>query len=132
MVDCKFLPLSNLSITKYTSFTSGAEVPNDYTAGAVLTVDISGGSMVASKFVGTATNAEKLKTPRNISLGKDLTGNAYFDGSGDITISAKHYNASVKSSNTYNYPWHRFAKRGSKASPITISWNDGDAIFCVR
>ena len=131
-VDCKFLPLSNLSITKYTSFTSGAEVPNDYTAGAVLTVDISGGSMVASKFVGTATNAEKLKTPRNISLGKDLTGNAYFDGSGDITISAKHYNASVKSSNTYNYPWHRFAKRGSKASPITISWNDGDAIFCVR
>jgi len=33
-----------------------------------------------------AETAEKLETPRNIALSGDVTGNAYFDGSADITI----------------------------------------------
>ncbi len=191
---CKFIPLLGCTVTKYTTFTSGATIPSGYTAGSVLTVDTSGGSMVASKFVGSlsgnassatkatqdgnsnnivntyatktevnntksnlqtqldskaasshthnyagsssaggsANSAVKLQTARSIGLGNDFTGSANFDGSGNITISAKHYNASVNSGNKSNYPYHRFAYKGSKASPITGQYNDTDAIFCIR
>lgn len=58
---CKFIPLLDCSLTKYTAFTTGATIPDGYAAGVELTVDTSGGSMVASKFVGdlsgTATKA---------------------------------------------------------------------------
>lgn len=191
---CRFVPLLGCTVTKYTTFTSGATIPSGYTAGSILTVDTSGGSMVASKFVGSlsgnatsatkstqdgsgnnivntyatktelnntksnlqtqidgkaasshthnyagsssaggsANSAVKLQTARSIGLGNDFTGSANFDGSGNITISAKHYNASVNSGNKSNYPYHRFAYRGSKASPITSQYNDTDAIFLIR
>lgn len=81
---------------------------------------------------GSATSAVKLQTARSIGLGNDLTGSANFDGSGNITISAKHYNVSVNSGNKSNYPYHRFAYKGSKSAPITGQYNDTDAIFCIR
>lgn len=81
---------------------------------------------------GSANSAVKLQTARSIGLGNDLTGSANFDGSGNVTISAKHYNTSVNSGNKSNYPYHRFAYKGSKASPITGQYNDTDAIFCIR
>lgn len=60
---CNFIPLLGCTVTKYTTFTSGATIPSGYTAGTTLTVDTSGGSMVASKFVGSlsgnATSATK-------------------------------------------------------------------------
>lgn len=49
---CNFIPLLGCTVTKYTTFTSGATIPSGYTAGSTLTVDTSGGSMVASKFIG--------------------------------------------------------------------------------
>lgn len=82
--------------------------------------------------LNTTGSAAKLTTARNIALGNDLTGSANFDGSGNITISAKNYNASVNSGNNSNYPYHRFAYKGSKASPITSQYSDADAIFCIR
>ncbi len=81
---------------------------------------------------GSATSAVKLQTARSIGLGNDFTGSANFDGSGNITISAKHYNISINSGNKSNYPYHRFAYRGSKASPIASQYNDTDAIFLIR
>ncbi len=86
----------------------------------------------SSSVGGSATSAVKLQTARSIGLGGDLTGSASFDGSENITISAKHYNVSVNSGNKSNYPYHRFAYIGSKASPITSQYNDTDAIFLIR
>lgn len=89
-------------------------------------------ALTSSNITGNAASATKLQTARNINLGSDLTGSASFNGSSDITISAKHYNVSVGSGNKSNYPYHRFAYKGSKASPITGQHNDTDAIFCIR
>ena len=97
-------------------------------------VYFSGGKPVActSLDLNTTGSAAKLTTERSIALGNDLTGSANFDGSGNITISAKHYNVAINSGNKSNYPYHRFAYRGSKASPITSQYNDTDAIFHIR
>ena len=46
-----------------------------------------GDSAVNSSNALLATNATKLNTPRNIAISGFATGNANFDGSGDITIS---------------------------------------------
>lgn len=40
----------------------------------------------AASYVGAATQAPKLSTPRNISYTGAATGSAYFDGSSDISI----------------------------------------------
>ena len=82
--------------------------------------------------LNTTGSAAKLTTARSIGLGNDLTGSANFDGSGNITISAKHYNATVNSGNKSNYPYHRFAYKGSKASAVTSQYTDADAIFLIR
>ena len=82
--------------------------------------------------LNTTGSAAKLTTARSIALGNDLTGSINFDGSTNITISAKHYNISVNSGNKSNYPYHRFAYRGSKASAVTLQYNDTDAIFLIR
>ena len=46
-----------------------------------------GDSAINSSNALLATNATKLNTPRNIAISGFATGNANFDGSGDITIS---------------------------------------------
>ena len=46
-----------------------------------------------SEFVGNASSASKLATARNIALSGAVSGNAWFDGSGDITINTTANNA---------------------------------------
>lgn len=55
--------------------------------------------VIPSEISGNISTATKLKTPRNISLAGDVTGNANFDGSEDITITAEIGNDSHTHSN---------------------------------
>lgn len=72
-------------------------------------------------------SATKLVTARNIALNGDLTGNANFDGSANITINGymSYCNATV--SNTNTYPWRRIAK----VNEITGSWSDGCILLYI-
>lgn len=116
------------------SATSAVKLDTSTAGDANTPVYFTGGKPVActSLDLNTTGSAAKLATSRSITLGNDLTGSANFDGSANITISAKHYNISVNSGNKSNYPYHRFAYRGSKASAVTSQYNDTDAIFLIR
>lgn len=72
-------------------------------------------------------SATKLVTARNIALNGDLTGNANFDGSANITINGymSYCNAIVGNTNTY--PWRRIAK----VDEITGSWSDGCILLYI-
>lgn len=56
--------------------------------------------LVPSEVVGNITTATKLKTARNIALSGDVTGNANFDGSANISITATVGNDSHTHSNS--------------------------------
>ena len=116
------------------SATSAVKLDTSTAGDSNTPVYFSGGKPVActSLDLNTTGSAAKLTTARSIALGNDLSGSANFDGSGNITISAKHYNVTVNSGNKNNYPYHRFAYRGSKASPVTGQYSDTDAIFHIR
>ena len=126
---------SATSAVKLDTSTAGdANTPVYFSGGkpvACTSLDLNTSGSSAS-CTGNSATATKLQTARSIGLGNDLSGSANFDGAGNITISAKHYNASVNSGNKSNYPYHRFAYRGSKAAPITSQYNDTDAIFLIR
>ena len=72
-------------------------------------------------------SATKLVTARNIALNGDLTGNANFDGSANITINGymSYCNATVNNTNTY--PWRRIAK----VDEITGNWSDGCILLYI-
>lgn len=72
-------------------------------------------------------SATKLVTARNIALNGDLTGNANFDGSANITINGymSYCNATVGNTNTY--PWRRIAK----VDEITGNWSDGCILLYI-
>lgn len=72
-------------------------------------------------------SATKLVTARNIALNGDLTGNANFDGSANITINGymSYCNAIVGNTNTY--PWRRIAK----VNEITGNWVDGCILLYI-
>lgn len=72
-------------------------------------------------------SATKLVTARNIALNGDLTGNANFDGSANITINGymSYCNATVGNTNTY--PWRRIAK----VNELTGSWSDGCILLYI-
>ena len=72
-------------------------------------------------------SATKLVTARNIALNGDLTGNANFDGSANITINGymSYCNATVGNTNTY--PWRRIAK----VNEITGNWSDGCILLYI-
>lgn len=72
-------------------------------------------------------SATKLVTARNIALNGDLTGNANFDGSANITINGymSYCNAIVGNTNTY--PWRRIAK----VDEITGNWSDGCILLYI-
>ena len=72
-------------------------------------------------------SATKLVTARNIALNGDLTGNANFDGSANITINGymSYCNATV--SNTNTYPWRRIAK----VNEITDNYADGCILLYI-
>lgn len=72
-------------------------------------------------------SATKLVTARNIALNGDLTGNANFDGSANITINGymSYCNATV--SNTNTYPWRRIAK----VNEITGNYSDGCILLYI-
>ena len=72
-------------------------------------------------------SATKLVTARNIALNGDLTGNANFDGSANITINGymSYCNATV--SNTNTYPWRRIAK----VNELTGNWSDGCILLYI-
>ena len=82
----------------------------------------------AASCTGNSATATKLATARTITLSNDLQGSASFDGSGNINIVASNYQASIASSNTNTYPYHRIAYINN----ITGQWNDKDAIFEIR
>lgn len=56
--------------------------------------------LIPNEFVGNISTATKLKTPRNIALSGDVTGNANFDGSANIIITAAVGNDSHTHSNS--------------------------------
>ena len=72
-------------------------------------------------------SATKLVTARNIALNGDLTGNANFDGSANITINGymSYCNAIVGNTNTY--PWRRIAK----VNELTGNWSDGCILLYI-
>ena len=72
-------------------------------------------------------SATKLVTARNIALNGDLTGNANFDGSANITINGymSYCNATVSNANTY--PWRRIAK----VNEITGNYSDGCILLYI-
>lgn len=72
-------------------------------------------------------SATKLVTARNIALNGDLTGNANFDGSANITINGymSYCNATVGNTNTY--PWRRIAK----VNEITGNYSDGCILLYI-
>ena len=72
-------------------------------------------------------SATKLVTARNIALNGDLTGNANFDGSANITINGymSYCNAIVNNTNTY--PWRRIAK----VDEITGNYADGCILLYI-
>ena len=72
-------------------------------------------------------SATKLVTARNIALNGDLTGNANFDGSANITINGymSYCNAIVGNTNTY--PWRRIAK----VDEITGNYSDGCILLYI-
>lgn len=77
---------------------------------------------------GNAGTATKLATARTIGIGNDFSGSATFDGSANITVSAKHYNCDVGSNDVANLPWHRIAYTGT----VTANHNDRDMIIMIN
>ena len=72
-------------------------------------------------------SATKLVKARNIALNGDLTGNANFDGSANITINGYMSYCNAIVSNTNTYPWRRIAK----VDEITGSWTDGCILLYI-
>lgn len=69
---CSWLPLLSSTITKYTSFTSGASIPSGYVEDTVLTV-YTGNNIVADNFIGNLTgNADQITTILNTSTNSSL------------------------------------------------------------
>ena len=72
-------------------------------------------------------SATKLVTARNIALNGDLTGNANFDGSANITINGYMSYCNAIVSNTNTYPWRRIAK----VNEITGNNSDGCILLYI-
>lgn len=72
-------------------------------------------------------SATKLVTARNIALNGDLTGNANFDGSANITINGYMSYCNAIVSNTNTYPWRRIAK----VNEITGNYSDGCILLYI-
>ncbi len=72
-------------------------------------------------------SATKLVTARNIALNGDLTGNANFDGSANITINGYMSYCNAIVSNTNTYPWRRIAK----VNELTGNYSDGCILLYI-
>jgi hypothetical protein len=72
-------------------------------------------------------SATKLVTARNIALNGDLTGNANFDGSANITINGYMSYCKATVGNTNTYPWRRIAK----VDKITDNYSDGCILLYI-
>lgn len=72
-------------------------------------------------------SATKLVTARNIALNGDLTGNANFDGSANITINGYMSYCKATVDNTNTYPWRRIAK----VDEITGDYSDGCILLYI-
>lgn len=70
---------------------------------------------------GNAGTATKLQTARKISLAGDVTGNATFDGTGDITITAAYKNSGVTAG---TYTKVTVDAKGVVTSATTLSATD--------
>ena len=71
-------------------------------------------------------SATKLVTARNIALGLDLTGNANFDGSGNITINGTINYCTINIGNTDPKPFKRIAH-----IKVSNSWNDNALLLYI-
>jgi len=58
-------------------------------------INLADDSITTLQFVGTATSADKLSTPRNINITGAMTGNVMFDGSSNVNLSVSFSNVYV-------------------------------------
>jgi len=89
----KNFKVKNGLTTQEIKFVDNINTPNNTITVTMLTDKVQvAGTVSATSFVGpvtgNASTATALATTRNIALGGDVTGNANFDGSGNITITA--------------------------------------------
>lgn len=96
VVYCRLIPIFCGTITKYTSFTSGATLPTNFAVAHTLTIN---GSDIQGNISGNSDTATKLATARTIALTGSVTGSATFDGSENISIST----ATNHTHNTFSY-----------------------------
>lgn len=75
----------------------------------------------AGNFTGKAASANKLQTARNIALTGDITGNANFDGSSNISISATLANSGVTAG---TYPKVTVDSKGRVTSGTSLNASD--------
>lgn len=75
----------------------------------------------AGNFTGKAASADKLQTARNIALTGDVTGNANFDGSANVSISATLSNSGVTAG---TYPKVTVDVKGRVTSGASLSASD--------
>ena len=77
---------------------------------------------------GTADNASKLTTARNIALSGAVNGNVNFDGTGNVNITAKRRSVQITQSGTpgnnvwYKVAWYTFPG----------DWYDANIMFMIR
>lgn len=81
IVYCRLIPIFCGTITKYTSFTSGATLPTNFAAAHTLTIN---GADMQGNISGNSDTATKLATARTIQTNLASTSSASFDGSGNI------------------------------------------------
>lgn len=119
-----FIPKSQLSLGSSSNHWGNAYIKNlvANTLSGHLTGSLTG------NVTGNATSATKLQTARKIILGNDLQGEVSFDGTKDVTFTARSYYCSVNGNNTQNYPWRRIATSGT----VTGSHNDKDMVIAIR
>lgn len=109
---------------KWKLLTSNCNGTENYTEGMTVI------RQTYSELIGNISSANKLSTPRNIALTGNLVGSANFDGSGDITITARNEYCIHTVNNTNNYPYHRFAYT---EAPVKGDYKDcGDVFMIVK
>ena len=74
---------------------TGIELPLPSGAGAIVRKNADGS--VTINVVGNASTADKLRTPRNISLAGKAQGTVAFDGSSDVTINVSNVSGNAES-----------------------------------
>lgn len=118
-VNCRLIPIYTGTLTKYTTFTSGATLPTNFSIGKTLTV--SNTSDLQGNLEGKATNATLADKATQLATARTINGTA-FDGTGNITTAnwgtarTITIGATAKSVNgSTNYSWSPYEMRVTRA-----------------